>query len=650
MRLFVIYTLFFLCPAIVWAQGQPNPEKHDTAEINLLIDNADKILDPDIGIVLYNNLIKMCRENHYDHGIFISLMRKGIKYHEKTDYPMARQCFSEALKWAPRSQEEDAVAWCYSNIGEMYAYEGDYMKASEYTYMALDKLKEANAGPTHTAANVYLNLALINNRLNQPDKAMAYLNELEDICERGQLYFQLAETYKLKGQLYMNLNRPDNARDYFSKVMTIGAEIGKIDIEASAHASLGKSYIATGEYQDAIAHLRSAIDLALNRFNYIVIDASLSLGDVYYHMGRYSDAEAVLLSAFDEIKMHKAKDNYINYYATLSEVYRASGNYKKALECKDSLTALRETLVGAEKTKAINLMEIKYRTAEKDKQIVRHELLIAQQHSKIAQKNTWIAVIVGGVLVLTLLFSGLYRHKQRIQTVQIKTLRHENTISNLKGMVQGEDNERTRIARDLHDGVGGMLSAAMMRIRSIRHDWPHIAKIPAYIEAMDLLTKMADDIRKTAHNLMPDILLKQNIDDAVNSYCNYMQQDGTLDVDYQSYGTFEDLSEASKLNIYRIVQELLVNITRHAHASEALVQLVRYQNSLTITVEDNGVGFDTTKPRKGIGLSNLQTRVRNMGGQYTLQSSPGMGVSVFIEFELTGDAVVKKTRSESQEV
>src|SRR6185312_8173531 len=132
-----------------------------------------------------------------------------------------------------------AVAWCYSNIGEMYAYEGDYIKASEYTYTALDRLKEANAGPTHTAANVYLNLALINNRLSQPDKAMAYLNELEDICERGNLNFQLAETYQLKRQLFIDLSRLDNASDYFEKVMTIGAEIGKIDLVGTAHAKLG---------------------------------------------------------------------------------------------------------------------------------------------------------------------------------------------------------------------------------------------------------------------------------------------------------------------------------------------------------------------------------------------------------------------------
>jgi signal transduction histidine kinase len=293
--------------------------------------------------------------------------------------------------------------------------------------------------------------------------------------------------------------------------------------------------------------------------------------------------------------------------------------------------------MSSEKARAINQMEIKYKTAEKDKQIVQNELLIAQQKSKIVSKNTWIAAIAGSIFLLVLVLAARAsraRQKERLQAEQIKSLKQENTISILKGVVQGEEKERGRIARELHDGIGGTLSAAMMRMMSIRHEKEEIASVPAYIEAMDLLQEMGDEIRKTAHNLMPEVLLKQSLPDAIRTYCNFVEKSKTLHVDFQSYGAFDQITQKNKLHIYRIVQEMLKNITEHANATHALLQLQVNEQLLTITVEDNGSGFNTGDINKGIGLHNLQTRVDSMSGQFTIESAPGKGTSVYIEFDM----------------
>ena len=199
--------------------------------------------------------------------------------------------------------------------------------------------------------------------------------------------------------------------------------------------------------------------------------------------------------------------------------------------------------------------------------------------------------------------------------------------------MQGEEKERGRIARELHDGIGGILSAAMMRFTSASQENETILQTASFRDGMCLLDDMGDEIRKTAHNLMPEVLLKQPLPDAIRTYCNFVQQENTVRINFQSFGSFDNLAQSSKLNIYRIVQELLKNVIKHSGASTVLVQLLINEHLLTVTVEDNGVGFDTDALKKGIGLHNLQTRVSSMQGHLTVESGAEKGTSVYIEFD-----------------
>ncbi len=637
MRYFGCFILLVCCISCGLAQDAPDLKPgSDTAAINGLLHKAYKVLDPDSAIVLFDKVIQESIKANYGEGAFRGLMTKGIKYFEKEDYVQYRNTTLEALPWAARSVTKDATAWCYNNIGESYFDEGDYIRASEYYYTALREQRKAMGDvPTHNAANIYNSLGVVNMRLNQPEKAIGYFNMAQEISERGKLYFQLAEAYISKGEYYIALHKTDSARKYFSEVVAIGKKIGKPDLMASGNGELGKAFIDAGAYEEAVNYLQTAIAIARNKFPYIVVDASYSLGDAWYHLHRYKDAETILETALKEVTGHNYRDYYIKCYTKLIEVYQVTGQYKRAMDYMATVAALKDSLMNVDKAKAINLMEIKFRTAEKDKQLAQSQLLIARQNTKLVQKNIWIRSIGGGVLLFLLVALGLYRsalHRQRLQAGQIKSLEQENKIGVLKAAVQGEDNERGRIARELHDGIGGMLSSAIMRFSTLHHDNEVISRAASYREAMNILEQMGDEIRKTAHNLMPDVLLKQNLQDAVQHYVDTVQEGSDLHIDYQSYGSFDDLNEEFKLNIYRIIQELLKNITRHACATYALVQLIRTENMLTVTVEDNGVGFNKDEVKNGIGLHNLQTRVSSLDGHFTLESEAGRGTTVFIEF------------------
>jgi len=632
---FISLCLLLLCLRIhVAAQKTPVKYAADTANINRLTKSADKKLTPDSAIVLFDSAFQLSKNAGYADGAFRALMTKGIKYYEKQDFVQFRNCCFDALPWAKDAARKDATAWCDNNIGVSYNSEGDYTKAAEYYYKALQELNKSTTEPTSTAVNIYAAIGEVNLALSQPDTALVYYTKAENVARKGNFYFQLAQILSIKGDRYLNQRQYDSAQKYYNETLEIGKKTGKVDVQAMAFEKLAQRYIYIADYPKAISCYKTAISLAQNRFDYLVLDATYGLGDAFYHQQHYQEAAALIESVLKQSKAHNAKDNYIDCYTKLTDIYRASGQYKKALDCMDSSSALKDSLNSLEKTKALKLMEVKYKTAEKDKEIAQNQLLIARQKNNITQKNIWIASIMAGVFLLGLLLWFLYRntlHKERLQAEQIKILQKENTIGILKGVVQGEENERSRLARELHDGIGGILSAAMMRFMTIRHDNATITKIPAYTEGMQLLDEAADEIRKTAHNLMPDVLMKQTLPEAVRAYCSSVQEGSDLQIDFQCYGTFDGLTQDFKLNVYRIIQELLKNIIGHAQATKALVQLIMHEHALAITVEDNGIGFNMSEIKKGIGLRNMQTRVSSMEGQFTLESQMGKGTTVYIE-------------------
>jgi len=623
--------LFLTLTQYARAQTTTNTETgKDTSEIGNLLKQGLEQSNPDSAIDIYKRASQKSIKLKYYPYTATLLLLTGVNYGYKGDYPQGLIYMKQALPYCysliEQSNYYDHLAWAYLQMG-------DYVAAAENYYTALEYAKKNDLPDHHELfheVGVYQGLAEVYIRLHQNEKALYYLNTAEQIARQHEYENYIAILLLTKGKFYTSRHSPDSIRHYYTEIIAIAEKLNRPEFKILANTEIGVSFIESADYEKAAFYLLKAIELTGDSFENDEINASFYLGEAWYHRGKYRQAEEILVKAIKNANRVHLKDNLINAYKTLTEVYKASGQYKKALECMDTIGVLKDTLVNAENAKAINLMDIKFQTAEKDKQI-------ALQKNRIVEKNIWILSIGGGVFLLLIVSTGIYRntlHKQRLQAEIIKSLKQENKIGVLRAAVQGEDNERRRIARELHDGIGGMLGAAIMRFSTMHYDHKEITQVPAYQEAMNILTEMGTEIRKTAHNLMPEVLLKQNLTEALRTFCNTLQSGGQLKIDFQSYGSFDNFPEELKLNIYRIVQELLKNILEHARAHHAFVQLMVGENILTITVEDDGTGFNKAEIRNGLGLHNLKTRVSSLDGHFTLESQPGKGTSVFIAFEL----------------
>jgi signal transduction histidine kinase len=209
----------------------------------------------------------------------------------------------------------------------------------------------------------------------------------------------------------------------------------------------------------------------------------------------------------------------------------------------------------------------------------------------------------------------------------------EQQVMSLQSMVNGQETERTRIARDLHDGLGGIFSTVKMHFSTLQHEVPELRNNTLYKKSFDLVNNASEELRKVAQNLMPEVLLKLGLTEALRDFCSNINSSGVMHISLQAYGMENRVGASTEIMLYRIIQELINNIIKHASATEAIIQFNRDGNRLSITVEDNGRGFDTMEAaeKRSMGIETVKSRVDYLNGKMSIDSRKDIGTTVMID-------------------
>ena len=231
----------------------------------------------------------------------------------------------------------------------------------------------------------------------------------------------------------------------------------------------------------------------------------------------------------------------------------------------------------------------------------------------------------------------LAKQQDELQQQHIRELEKDKQLVAVDAMLKGQEDERSRLAKDLHDGLGGLLSGVKFSLSNMKDNLIITPDNKAVFErSLDMIDTSIKELRRVAHNMMPEMLTRFGLDEALKEYCNTVNATKLVSVKYQSHGMEARLDKATEIIIYRIIQELLNNILKHAAASQTFIQLIQDNNRLNIVVEDNGAGFDTAilKNSTGAGWANIRSRVEYLKGQLDIHSDAGKGTLVNMEFNL----------------
>jgi signal transduction histidine kinase len=466
-------------------------------------------------------------------------------------------------------------------------------KALVYGRQAIAVLRNANdpaslSAVLSNASNVYF-------RLRHYDTALAYLKEAL-VLARSINYKSHEKTVLTNiSNLYQHTLQVDSIKPYSEKAAALSRELGFPEGEAIAHRGLANYNVFKNNLDAAYKHITYALEITeKNGFRKEHLHNLNTLGAVLMAMHRYEESYRIDL---------------------------------KAEELSDSL-------LGAETQDKILVLEKQFETEKKETQI-------QLQQAQLRQKNILNYILIGGaaaLLIISLLSFRNYKHRQRLQQARIDELETEKQLTATEAVLKGEEQERTRLAKDLHDGLGGMLSGIKYSLNTMKGNLimtPENAQ--DFERSMDMLDSSIKEMRRVAHNMMPEILVKYGLNTALREFCNEIDRSGVISVNYQSVGiNKDDIEQTTALTVYRIVQELVNNAIKHATASQVLVQLQLSGSLLSVTVEDDGKGFDTALLQNagGIGWSNIRNRVDFLKGKIDLQAAPGKGTSVLIEIGL----------------
>jgi len=580
----------------------------------------------------------------------------------------------KAGELAQRYGDLDLAAECLKNKGDLAAINGDFKQARDY-YLA-GKPLAWNAKDQLLWIKICSNLGIAYKNLGKMDSAISVLNGLSDDFARvlrthedsialALYYIQLFDVYKAQGfmedaiyygeqgyrlssmlhyqrgigyGLYIRgLERysadPAAALHYCDSALAI-AVAGKIsELEVFVRSLKADIYIDRGQYRQAEAELLP--DLHMDAGSIRLVTWS-KLSKVYYHLGEYSRSLQYFQQALD---LADGLGYNAELVATLENgiaIYEKTANYNQAFNLLRRLDEVKASMASEKLRLDYDRAALRFQADQKDKQLAKTQLILEQKELRLSRQSWMIAMATLTCVVIAVIAWLIYRQQKSLQAQRIRNLEAEREIQMLGAAMNAEERERSRIAKDLHDGIGGILSVTKMRFSIFRNEYPELRRSDEYNKTLAMLDEASSEVRKTAHNLMPDTLNTYGLDDALQLFCEKMSTAGRLKIDYQSVGEIGRFNSFFELTVYRMVQELVNNVIRHSDARHAYVQLSRRQDSMMISVEDDGKGFDRQKvvDSAGMGIRSIQQRVRTLGGTVGIDSSEGNGSSVYVELDI----------------
>ena len=558
--------------------------KEDTNKVNLLYSIGDVFESsyPDSAKKYIYQGGALSKKIGYTIGTQKFYRRMGYVFAVQSQYDSLLLYSQLSLETAKTLKDTFNIGVALFNIGIAYRFKSDYENAIHYNLEGARMLE--NKGYTNIESSLYDGLQVLYMTLSQYDKAIVYGEKAVTAGRLVRDKTQLAVALSNLALSYMELERLSDAKNVSTEAITISETINNKSVEGAALNNLADIAIRQGEFALIKRYCEKSllIHQELNSSEGVAISKR---GLAIYYLSQQDFGKARKFA--DEALKINVENNYLleksQCLKTLSHIYFAMHNYSEAFKYllksqKTEADIFNETLSQKEA-----VMKIKYETEKKEVQIKKLEAEKKVQQLSIRQKKSLNYILIGGavtLMIISLLSYRTYKHKQKMQQQRINELETEKQLLATEAVLKGEEQERTRLAKDLHDGLGGMLSGIKYSFNTMKGNLIMTPEnTQAFERSMDMLDSSIKEMRRVAHNMMPEALVKFGLDTALKDFCIEINQSGALLVSYQSIGMENEVIEqTTAITIYRIVQELINNTMKHAAAKTAIVQIAKSNN------------------------------------------------------------------------
>ncbi len=621
------------------AQYEYRRAEADTASVNRMIQAAQAyvlVRKFDSAHTLFQASFRISRQIRYNTGIERSLNGLGNVEAELGNFRLSVYFLDQAIRFARQLPDSGrSLPFLYNNLATTYANWADHKEALKYYEMTI-AVSERYPEAAFPAEAVYTNIGYLLNNAGQYEKALFYLHKGVIAAWRKGDFRVQALLYTHMGSAYLGRQVWDSAALYYKLALSESILIKANYITHLACKGLADLALKQGQPELAIYYLKQAVIPGQTLHPENASEASVTLGLAYSETGDVALAHYHLRHALDISRSAGLLQNSMDAHLQLARLYAGRADYDSAYYHQQQAWVLSDSIRSYDQTRTAQHLETRFRSAIKDKELREKQLTIELKEKELNTRNLWISISIAGLIIACvsiLLIIQYHRNKQALKDTNMRQLLRQQQLHEFSAILQTEEKERNRIARDLHDSVMVQFSVVKMNLSALAGTpGPYInrEKLLPHIEQLNMATQ---SLRNVAHHLMPDMLLEGGLAEALHYFCKSLQPTLPFRLRYEQMDEIPRFDIQIEIAIYRIVQELVQNIIKHAHATRALVQISYNDHCLGIEVEDDGKGMEDPSPSKGMGLKNMATRVRHLNGHLHISSNSD-GTSVSLEFNL----------------
>ena len=540
------------------------------------------------------------------------------------DYDSALIYCEKALEWALLSQNQYSIANAYNTLGAINMDINNLTTALEYLLKGLASAEKIDN--KEMIAMTMCNIASIYRGLNQVDTSLEYMLKTDSLAKEINHYGIQAIANSEICLLNINKNEYEKALFHAQKALDISRNNNLVNYEINSLHTITTIYRLLEEYDTAEKYADQCLQIIEEQNNpqFIIFlrDTWIEMSAINFEQKRYKESEAAAMKAW-AIDSSTIGADFIASLLTTSNIFL--GNKEKAFYFFEKFAQLKGEIFEENLHDSTIEMKIKYETEKKELRIATLE----------KERKLYIWLGITGVVVLLMAMTILFfsrritLQKRKIAEQQINRLKQEKQLIATQSALDGETAERSRLARDLHDGLGGMLSVVKLNLKNMTGysiiDNPDVER---YNNALDLLDQSIGELRRVAHHLMPESLTHYGLKVSLEDFCRAIPG-----ANFLYLGENARLNSHLEILIYRCAYELVNNAVKYANASNINLQLMIDDGVVALTVQDNGIGFDSEAITSGTGLKNIRARLSSYDGKMIIHSSQGNGTEVCIEIE-----------------
>ncbi|MBK7246258.1 MAG: tetratricopeptide repeat protein [Flavobacteriales bacterium] len=630
-----------------WGTAQAQPAAASVPQVLALPDDTAKVLklsdlcfayrrtDADSALILGNAALRLAQKLQYRRGEAQACNDIAILHIDRSDFTAADSLLRRSLGLRTQLGDSAGMAAVYNKLGIIYQARFMLEEALEEDLKAL-QIYERTGPPAHEAA-ILNNIAILRFNLNRLPDALATHRRAAAIRARIGDGAGLAASHGNMANVEVQLGDTAAAIAHYEEAIAYFREQDQKPELAVQLNNLAGIHLARGQLEEAASGYGEALSIRTQAGERKAIASSLiGLGGTRLRQGRFDEARRMLLNALAMSRAVDARSEQMQALLDLARLHAKLDHGDSSFFYHQHYAALKDSVFTADMSARLAQAETKFETAKKERRILAQRAEIAELEQQGEHRRLWLVTAVGGsalVLVTALLLFQVQRRRARAKHDAALITERE---AGLRGVIKATETERTRIARELHDGVGQQLTGLKFRLEELeaKADTEHGSGSSAVSEALAIAGDAGREVRDIAHAMMPRALGDQGLGPATSDMLARVLAGAGITHEFDQFGLQDRLPADVEVGVYRIAQELVQNTMKHAQARQVNLQLLRNNGHLVLLYEDDGKGMDLGAGHDGIGLRNIRERVRALRGIFTIGNGEVRGIHATLRIPL----------------